>query len=394
MRIISIGVVGQSADAPGNGGADRLRPDAALFDREYGIYNDNFFKHALCNERKRTERSRRPFLLMLINIDRLRQCECAPAIVRELISVLRNSIRNIDLCGWYRHCGVIGVLFAEIGEQSARAAMETIWLKVHANLLRSFPLGIVNRIGVRFHFFPEQLDEEIDANAANAMFYPDISKEQARRRMALCVKRAIDIVGSIFCILLFSPVFLIVPLLIKLTSPGPVLFRQERIGLFGAKFVFLKFRSMYINNNDSIHREYIRKLIAGKTGSEAGSEEGKRIYKIKDDPRVTPLGRVLRKTSLDEIPQFFNVLKGEMSLVGPRPAIQYELDSYDIWHKHRLLHVKPGITGLWQIMGRSSTSFDEMVRLDLKYIREWTPWLDIKILLHTPLAVLRGKGAY
>ncbi len=118
------------------------------------------------------------------------------------------------------------------------------------------------------------------------------------------------------------------------------------------------------------------------------------VYKITNDPRITPLGRFLRKTSLDELPQFINVLKGEMSLVGPRPPIPYELENYDAWHRHRLLGKKPGITGLWQVKGRSKTTFDSMVRLDLQYIREWSLWLDVKLLLQTPLAVLRGKGAY
>jgi lipopolysaccharide/colanic/teichoic acid biosynthesis glycosyltransferase len=120
----------------------------------------------------------------------------------------------------------------------------------------------------------------------------------------------------------------------------------------------------------------------------------KRIYKIRDDPRVTLVGRFLRKTSVDEFPQFINVLRGDMSLVGPRPPIPYELENYDIWHRRRVLELKPGITGLWQVQGRSKTSFDEMVRLDMKYIKERSLWLDIKILLQTPFAVFAGKGAY
>jgi lipopolysaccharide/colanic/teichoic acid biosynthesis glycosyltransferase len=118
------------------------------------------------------------------------------------------------------------------------------------------------------------------------------------------------------------------------------------------------------------------------------------VYKLTGDKRITPIGRFLRKTSLDELPQFLNVLRGDMSLVGPRPPIPYELAAYQTWHRRRLLEVKPGITGLWQVSGRSTVDFDAMVRLDLKYATSWSPWLDIKILLRTPIAVVRGSGAY
>jgi lipopolysaccharide/colanic/teichoic acid biosynthesis glycosyltransferase len=127
-------------------------------------------------------------------------------------------------------------------------------------------------------------------------------------------------------------------------------------------------------------------------GKDNGNTPG--VYKLSNDPRITSIGNFLRKTSLDELPQLINVLKGEMSLVGPRPPIPYECELYDIWHRRRLLSVKPGITGLWQVTGRSSTTFDEMVRLDLKYVNEWSLWLDIKLLLKTPCVILTGKGGY
>jgi lipopolysaccharide/colanic/teichoic acid biosynthesis glycosyltransferase len=150
---------------------------------------------------------------------------------------------------------------------------------------------------------------------------------------------------------------------------------------------------MYFQSDPKIHRDYVRKLISAKQDHKQ-SDDSSGVYKIKDDPRVTPVGRFLRNTSLDELPQFFNVLTGEMSLVGPRPPIPYEVEAYDIWHRRRFLETKPGITGLWQVEGRSRVKFDEMVRLDIKYAKTWTPWLDIKILLRTPGAVLRGDGAY
>jgi lipopolysaccharide/colanic/teichoic acid biosynthesis glycosyltransferase len=207
------------------------------------------------------------------------------------------------------------------------------------------------------------------------------------------IKRTIDIMGSLLALVLLSPLLIVIAAVIKLTSKGPILFRQQRLGQYGAHFTFLKFRSMYFQSDPKIHRDYVRKLISAKQDHKL-SDDSSGVYKIKDDPRVIPVGRFLRKTSLDELPQFFNVLTGEMSLVGPRPPIPYEVEAYDIWHRRRFLETKPGITGLWQVEGRSRVKFDEMVRLDIKYAKTWTPWLDIKILLRTPGAVLRGDGAY
>jgi len=207
------------------------------------------------------------------------------------------------------------------------------------------------------------------------------------------VKRGIDLIGSLAALVLFLPFFLIIPILIKLTSPGPVFFRQDRLGQFGRVFTFLKFRSMHINNDDGIHRDFIKNFIADKIAKNDSGDEPF-VYKIKADPRLTPIGNFLRKSSLDELPQFLNVLKGEMSLVGPRPPIPYEVVNYELWHRRRILAQKPGITGLWQVTGRSLTTFDGMVRLDLRYSRKWSLLFDLKLLLATPMAVIRGKGAY
>jgi len=181
---------------------------------------------------------------------------------------------------------------------------------------------------------------------------------------------------------------------IKATSKGPVFFRQRRIGQHGKPFVFLKFRSMYVDNDAGVHKEYVKRLIAGKADKQPSDGDGQGVYKLTADPRITRVGSFLRKTSLDELPQFINVLQGEMSLVGPRPPVPYEVEAYDIWHRRRLLEAKPGITGLWQVSGRSRVNFDDMVRLDLHYARTWSPWMDIKILVRTPGAVVLGVGAH
>ena len=151
---------------------------------------------------------------------------------------------------------------------------------------------------------------------------------------------------------------------------------------------------MYTNNDSRIHQEFIQQFIAGQAGTNK-IEPGKTgVYKITNDPRITAVGRFLRKTSLDEFPQFWNVLRGEMSLVGPRPPVPYEFQVYDTWHRRRVLEVKPGVTGLWQVSGRSRMSFDDMVRLDLRYSQCWSLGLDLRILMATPRAVLGGEGAY
>jgi lipopolysaccharide/colanic/teichoic acid biosynthesis glycosyltransferase len=190
----------------------------------------------------------------------------------------------------------------------------------------------------------------------------------------------------------FSPIFLAIAAAVKLTSSGPIFFRQRRVGQRGKTFVFLKFRSMYTNNDANVHKQYVQQLIAGNADKHPSNGNGQGVYKLTKDSRITRVGAFLRKTSLDELPQFINVLKGEMSLVGPRPPIPYEVEAYDIWHRRRLLEAKPGITGLWQVSGRSRVKFDDMVRLDLQYARNWSPWMDIKILLRTPSAMVLGEG--
>lgn len=214
-----------------------------------------------------------------------------------------------------------------------------------------------------------------------------------RQTFALLLKRVIDIIGSLVGLIFLSPIFLLIAILIKLDSSGPVIFKQTRVGLGGRTFTFYKFRSMYENNDSSVHRKYIGDLIRGTARATARTVGAKKVFKMDKDPRITRVGRVLRRTSLDELPQLFNVLKGDMSLVGPRPGLLYEVKMYKDWYTRRLMTL-PGITGLWQVSGRSQRTFDEMVALDLKYIYNWSLWLDIKILLKTIFVVLSRQGAW
>lgn len=206
------------------------------------------------------------------------------------------------------------------------------------------------------------------------------------------IKRVSDIVISLAAIALVSPIWLLVTLLIKLDSKGATLFRQERVGMDGRIFLCYKFRSMRANADESMHREAYQKNIEGSTEANSGDDDKPVFGKVKDDPRVTRIGKFLRRSSLDELPQLLNVLVGDMSIVGPRPPIPYEVEEYDLQHRRRL-DMKPGITGLWQVSGRNRLTFEEMVDIDLYYIENWSLWMDLKILLMTLPAVLRGDGA-
>lgn len=360
------------------------------------ILGEKAFHNILHIERKRTERSEIPFLLTLININKTMLADFHPEILEEIVAILLASKRETDICGWYEYGSKIGMIFTDIDNIETREARESISSKIRRKLAENIPPEIMNAVSVDFHYYPEKYDDTSEKpNLFERTLYPDVDHVQQLKRNGYFFKRLIDLIGSSLAILLLLPVFCLISLLILTTSKGPVLFRQERLGQFGRKFVFLKFRSMYINNDDSIHRNYVKQLITENKASEEGDAGSHgSVYKIRNDPRITRVGAFLRKTSLDELPQLLNVFIGEMSLVGPRPAIPYEFENYDIWHRYRLLQVKPGITGLWQVTGRSTTTFDEMVRLDLKYIQEWSLWLDFKILLLTPWVVVKGKGAY
>lgn len=218
--------------------------------------------------------------------------------------------------------------------------------------------------------------------------------------------RAVDLAVAVPLLLAFSPLFLLIALLIKLDSPGPAIFVQTRVGgqprpgdecVGGARvFKFYKFRSMYKHVTSERHRQFIKAYMANDHAAMAalqnGEVKGPNRYKLTGDPRVTRVGRFLRRTSLDELPQLWNVIKGDMSLVGPRPAIPYEVEMYEPWHRQRLLAM-PGITGLWQVTRRSASTFDDMARLDIWYLEHRSPLLYLLILVCTPLVVLAGKGA-
>lgn len=213
------------------------------------------------------------------------------------------------------------------------------------------------------------------------------------KKWALAVKRGLDIFGSLVGLAAMAPIMLTAALAIKATSRGPIIFRQVRLGQGGVPFLFYKFRSMRVNSGDDLHRNYVNKFIRGDASELNQGDSEQPFYKLKSDPRITRVGAFLRRSSIDELPQLLNVLRGEMSLVGPRPPLPYEVEAYSAWHLRRILEVKPGLTGLWQVEGRSVVGFDDMVRLDLRYARNWSILLDLKIISKTVKVVLQCRGS-
>jgi lipopolysaccharide/colanic/teichoic acid biosynthesis glycosyltransferase len=231
-----------------------------------------------------------------------------------------------------------------------------------------------------------------------------IGEARGQRWLYTASKRLLDVVVAASLLFLLAPLMVLLSLLIKMDSPGPAIFRQERVASRRRSkprrvtwelepFTFYKFRSMYWDSDPEIHRAFVQALLQQDEETIAMLQgEDSQVHKLANDSRVTGVGRFLRKSSLDELPQLLNVLKGEMSLVGPRPPTPYELDMYDAWHRRRM-EAKPGMTGLWQVTARSTVDYEEMIKLDIEYIENQSFWLDLKILVMTPLSVFSAKAA-
>jgi lipopolysaccharide/colanic/teichoic acid biosynthesis glycosyltransferase len=345
------------------------------------------FLQTLNRESKRAERSGRPFILALINGDCLHGAG-GPKLARGIATAITSCTRETDSLGWYEQDLTLGILLTEIGNAD-NAKVELLVQKISSAIQQAVTPEEFCRLRLAIRTLPPSSKDDSHEDRCEEVIYRDLYQEPSTRRHANELKRVIDIFGSCLFLLLLLPVFAAIALLIKVTSSGSVLFCQKRVGRYGKSFDFYKFRTMQVDNDQAIHREYVTKLINGA----AQVQQPNGMYKLAADPRVTPLGRILRKTSLDELPQFINVLVGDMSLVGPRPPLPYEFDCYRAWHKRRVMEIKPGLTGLWQVYGRSRTTFDEMVRMDLRYARTQSLWLDLKIIFQTPAAMFMGRGA-
>ena len=257
-------------------------------------------------------------------------------------------------------------------------AMPRSWFQLVEHVIRTCETSGI-RAHLRFDLFNPRIAKPVfhDLFGFQLLSFETTSMHDIQ----LLFKRWFDLVAASLLILILSPVMLAAAVLIKLTSPGPVLFRQERMGLNGRRFTMYKFRSMYVDAEARLKELMDKNEMSGP------------VFKMADDPRITPVGRFLRKFSIDELPQLFNVVKGDMSLVGPRPPIYREVKEYQRWQRRRL-SMRPGITCIWQVSGRNEIDFEEWMALDLQYIDNWSFWLDLKLLFKTIPAVLAGRGAH
>jgi lipopolysaccharide/colanic/teichoic acid biosynthesis glycosyltransferase len=369
--------------------------EGSLRDGRTGLYHAEYFNELLSMAKRTCERSQDSLLLMLADLSSFDRQSERQEVAAAMMRTLARVTRETDIKGWHVKGVVAGVIFTLVAEagKDRGATVQRIVDKCYCSLDTSPDPDQLSRVSIGWHVYPDEFLETTSGPRPGSGGRTGRRETDRRRLLSLWAKRFVDVVGSLLAMVLLGPVLLAIPVLIKLDSRGPALFRQERIGLGGKRFVFLKFRSMYVDNDPGIHKAYMDGFIHADRGAGDGDGSGG-TYKIKDDPRVTRLGRILRKTSLDELPQLFNVLKGDMSLVGPRPPIPYECQCYEVWHRRRVTEAKPGITGLWQVEGRSSLPFDEAVRIDIRYVRQWSLWLDLKIILRTPHAVVSCRGAY
>jgi exopolysaccharide biosynthesis polyprenyl glycosylphosphotransferase len=349
------------------------------------VVGARLFRDVLARERCRAARFGESFVLVVVT----RHGEGAFDTTwwRPVVETLSAEKRDTDVLGWIAQGSTLGLIVPEIGSDDTSFARDVASRMRHA-MTAALDGDHRESLSVRVHRHAAT-SQAAGGEAASIPVALNTTRNDAIHAL---LKRTVDIAASALLLFLLSPILAAVALLVRLWSPGPVLFRQERIGQFGRPFTMLKFRTMHADSDASIHRAFMSQFIkAGRVSKGTSSESAP--FKLANDPRVTSIGQILRTTSLDELPQLWNVLRGDMSLVGPRPALQYEVAHYKPWQNRRVLDVKPGITGLWQVSGRSRTTFDDMVRLDLRYAKNPSMWTDIKILLATPRAVISGKGA-
>lgn len=373
-------------------------------------YHKEYFLWMLRQEIFKVERTNQPLSILLFKIPDIINMEKPNSDIRSdklteiIIRIFKENFRKTDIKGWYDE-GRLAILMPD----TSRSGASIVHKKLKESLFSSLNIKDINfnnhfNKACSIHSYPDSLLKKNECLDREAEFKGSIKNPYSlwentleyhnKSKLQLFAKRILDFFCSGICLVLLLPLLLIIGIIIKFTSPGPVLFKQVRLGFCGIPFTFYKFRSMYNGADDKCHREYVNNLIEGCHEEINLGSKQEPVLKMYNDKRITPFGKFLRRSSLDELPQLFNVLRGEMSMVGPRPPIPYGVEKYKNWHLKRILEVKPGITGIWQIYGRSRTTFDEMVRMDLLYIKNWNIGMDIKILFKTIKVVLSAKGAY
>jgi lipopolysaccharide/colanic/teichoic acid biosynthesis glycosyltransferase len=355
------------------------------------ILDQGTFNATITQERKRAERSGLALVMLLIEVPHTRRQE-AQLLFSKIAQALSAIKTDIDILGWLEPDAVMGLLVPDIDPSQVSAMSNRLEIEFQKEITSQFGGQLVPTLSIRPCIFRERLRlKQEDLQFLDALFYPEVCDHPQTKVAFHTVKRLADVLLSVLSLIVLLPLLAAIAVLVKLSSRGPVLFRQVRVGQGMKPFMMCKFRTMYENADHGVHHNYVSWFI--NSSDRAQHEDEKTFFKLTNDTRITLVGRLLRRTSLDELPQLWNVLTGEMSLVGPRPPLCYELEQYKPWHRRRVLDAKPGLTGLWQVVGRSRTTFDEMVRLDLRYAKTMSFRADMKILLATPRAVITGKGA-
>ena len=349
------------------------------------VDSESQFLARVSHEWRRAERSGRPSLLFLFSGFGTGAEEQA-----RFIAALARTLRDTDVLGWFKSRETLGAICVELGTCDVAEARQAILKKIDECILHSYAFR-GQPIQVAVHVLPPFSEHAVlerkDADAAENLW-----RAVFRRKKVVSIQSVLDTLGAFVLLLMLSPLLLVIAVCIRMTSKGPAIFCQTRVGARCQPFSIYKFRTMTQANDNGQHQNYVKQFIRG-TAEQQLDDCGKPLYKLAKDSRVTPLGKILRRTSLDELPQLWNVLRGDMSLVGPRPILTYEVEHYSLWHRRRVFEAKPGLTGLWQVHGRSRCNFDEMIRLDLGHTKPQTLGLYLKVLLRTPGAVIRGSGA-
>lgn len=380
-----------------------------------GICSAKQFQTLLESERCRADRNRHEFSLVVFDVGGSDEDDIQ---MRNLAHVLRDRIRSTDRMGWLdnRHVGIVLPYTSEAGawrladdvcqamagkaappecsvytypsrsgrgngEHSEQLHFADLSPEWKTTTPEGFSMSAKHASSLNNGFASQQSPANTVRNCHEVAHSPELLFAQ---RLPLW-KRGMDIVGALLALIVLSPLLLLVGLVIKIVSPGPIIFKQERLRRLGRMFSMWKFRTMGVNTDISIHKQHVVGLINGDKNGNSGLKNP--MVKLESHPQIIPLGKFFRKMCLDELPQLINVLRGEMSLVGPRPPLPYEVEEYPQWCYGRFNTV-PGMTGLWQVSGKNRLTFDEMVRLDIRYSRQESLWLDTKIILKTPLAII------
>jgi lipopolysaccharide/colanic/teichoic acid biosynthesis glycosyltransferase len=370
----------KSAEVPVSWGDSLSHARKAAQTENQGFLGPEAFHREIEREKHRTNRTAAPFTLILFGLKVQTPSSRKESLALDgLVAIMNKVTRASDIKGWFMADDrvSVGVLMQNTSSVEAEILQKRVLAHVESSSVGR------QQLVYSIYSYPEsaednQVSENEDCTKRNNQ---ELYKATESELAVPGWKRILDIVGALGALVILSPIWFLIGFYVKFVSPGPILFKQKRVGIGGKYFQMIKFRTMSVNVDPDAHRRYVESLISSNTG-----DSERPMVKLEDRPEIIPGGKVIRSLCLDEIPQLLNVLKGEMSLVGPRPALEYEVSQYCDWHRHRL-NALPGMTGLWQVSGKNRLSFNEMVRLDIRYARNLSISRDIWILLMTIPAI-------